>query len=62
MKTFGWIFIVIGALSFLGAFLKGNSVMGPVFWLGLGIYLVHRSAQKKEEQKDMEEWANNNRE
>ena len=49
MKTFGWIFIIIGALSFLGAFLKGNSVMGPVFWLGLGIYLVHRSAQKKEE-------------
>ena len=57
MKTFGWISIAFGGLAFLGAALKGHNVMGPVFWLGLGIYLVHRANQKKQEQKDKEDWA-----
>lgn len=59
MKTFGWIFIIIGALAFLGASLKGNNVTGPVFWLGLGIFLIYRARQKKQEQKDKEDWVNN---
>jgi len=59
MKTFGWICTVIGALALLGAALKGNNVTGPVFWLGLGIFLVYRAGQKEQEQKDKEDWANN---
>ena len=60
MKTFGWICIVFGALAFLGAALKGDNVSGPLFLLGLGVFLVHRAGQKKLEQKDKEDWANNN--
>lgn len=58
MKTFGWICIVIGSLAFLGAAFRGHNVTGPVFWLGLGIFLVHRAGQKKQEQKDKEDWVN----
>ena len=58
MKTFGWICIVFGALSFLGAALKGHVVTGPVFFLGLGIFLVYRAQQKEQENKDKEDWLN----
>lgn len=58
MKLFGWICIVIGAFSFLGAAIKGHNVTGPTFWLGLGIFLVHRAKQKEQEQKDKNDWAN----
>lgn len=61
MRTLGWICIVIGGLAFIGAAMKGNSVFGPVFWLGLGIYLVHRANQKKQEQKDKEDWMQKDR-
>ena len=47
MKTFGWICIVLGALSFIGAASAGHSVFGPVFWLALGIALVYYGNQKK---------------
>ena len=52
MKTAGWIFIVIGALAFLGAVSKGNSVFGPLFWIGMGsvlIYLKNEKGEIKEE-------------
>ncbi len=52
MKTAGWIFIVIGALAFLGAASKGNSVFGPLFWIGLGgvlLYLKRESDENKVE-------------
>jgi len=62
MKTFGWICIVIGALAFWGAALKGNNATGPVFLLGLGVFLVHRAGQKEQEQKDKENWVNNKNE
>ena len=54
MKTFGWICIVLGALSFIGAASAGHSVFGPVFWLALGIALVYLGNQKKEEKKKNE--------
>ena len=54
MKTFGWICIVLGALSFIGAASAGHSVSGPVFWLALGIALVYFGNQKKEEKKKNE--------
>lgn len=58
MKYFGWFFIIMGSLSLLGAILKGHNPTGPFFWLGLGIYLVHRASEKKKEQKEKDKWAN----
>lgn len=49
MKIAGWIFVALGALSFLGAALKGNSTIGPLFWLALGLYLLYRDNQKSKE-------------
>lgn len=57
MKTFGWICIVLGALSFLGAVSKGHSAFGPAFWLGLGIFLVYRAKVKKQEEDDKRWWS-----
>ena len=54
MKTFGWICIVLGGLSFIGAASAGHSVFGPVFWLALGIALVYFGNQKEEEKKKKE--------
>ena len=51
MKTFGWICVVLGALSFIGAASAGHSVFGPVFWLALGIALIYFGNQKEEEKK-----------
>ena len=51
MKTFGWICVVLGALSFIGAASAGHSVFGPAFWLALGIALIYFGNQKEEEKK-----------
>ena len=48
MKTTGWIFIVIGALAFLGAASKGHSVFGPLFWIGIGGVLIYLKREKEE--------------
>ena len=48
MKTAGWIFIVIGALAFLGAASKGHSVFGPLFWIGIGGVLIYLKREKEE--------------
>jgi hypothetical protein len=57
MKTWGWICVVFGGLAFLGAVLKGNNPTGPVFWLGLGVFLLYRANQKKQEQKEKDKWS-----
>jgi|GEM_PF-592808 hypothetical protein bacD2_24371 len=49
MKITGWILVVLGALSFLGAALKGNGTIGPLFWLALGSYLLYRVNKKSKE-------------
>ena len=48
MKTAGWIFIVIGVLAFFGAASKGNSVFGPLFWIGIGGALIYLRREKEE--------------
>ena len=40
MKVAGWILIVFGALSLIGAAAAGNSAFGSLFWIGLGIAFV----------------------
>ena len=51
MKTAGWIFVVIGALAFLGAASKGDSVFGPLFWIGIGIVLLYLKKEREENDK-----------
>lgn len=52
MKTVGWIFIVIGALAFLGAASKGNSVFGPLFWIGIGGVLLYLKREREENKEE----------
>ena len=62
MKIVGWICLIIGSLAFIGAIIKDHNITGPVFFLGLGIYLLHISNKKKLEKKDKEKWNNNSTE
>lgn len=59
MRTGGLICIVLGSLSLLGAIIGGHSAFGPLFWSGLGLYLVHRANQKEQEEIDKNNWNNN---
>ena len=43
MKKFGIGLLIFGSLAFLGAALKGNSVLGPCFFIALGSYLIYRA-------------------
>ena len=52
MKTAGWILIVIGALAFIGAASKGDSVFGPLFWIGIGIVLLYLKREREENDKE----------
>lgn len=52
MKIAGWIFSIIGILSLLGAAIKGHSAFGPCFWLALGIFLLYKSYNQKDESKE----------
>ena len=52
MKTAGWILIVIGALAFIGAVSKGDSVFGPLFWIGIGIVLLYLKREREENDKE----------
>lgn len=59
MKTWGWVLLIFGSLSFLGAIIVGKaSPMGGMFFAALGAYLIHRAKQKKEEDKKKKEWEN----
>lgn len=43
MKTIGWIILVFGVLSCLGALLAGHSIFGPATILAIGILLKKKS-------------------
>ena len=51
MKTIGWILLVIGVLSLIGAASAGDSVFGPLFFVSIGAYLLYRANNKDEEPK-----------
>ena len=48
MKTTGWVFTIIGILSFIGAASQGDNTFGPLFWIGLGITLIFFGTKKEE--------------
>jgi len=52
MKTAGWILIVIGVLALLGATSKGDSVFGPLFWIGTGIVLLYLKKEREKNNKE----------
>lgn len=56
MKITGWIIIILGALALLGCLLKGSSIFGPLIWLGIGIYLIHRAKEKEREKQEFINW------
>ena len=58
MKIAGWICTVFGGLALIGCLMGGSSAFGPLFWLGLGIYLIHRANEKKREKQEFEDWSN----
>lgn len=62
MKTLGLIFVILGGLSFLGCLYGGNSSIGPLFFIGLGAYLIHRANEKIKEKKEKEEWEDSKQE
>ena len=47
MKIAGWICTILGAVSLLGTIVGGNNLLGPTFWLALGLFLLYK-ANKKE--------------
>ena len=46
MRTTGWVLLVIGIIALLGASYKGHHVMGPAFFIALGLWLI--SKKKKQ--------------
>lgn len=58
MRILGWILLILGILSFIGAASQGNSIIGPVFFGGLGAYLLSRVNKKKQEEHDKDKWIN----
>lgn len=48
MKIAGWICLVLGGLSFIGAASQGDSVFGPCFWIALGAFLLYKVYNKDE--------------
>ncbi len=47
MKTAGWIFIAIGTISGLGNLIGGNGIFGALFFIAIGIALIHFGKQKE---------------
>lgn len=58
MRKWGWTLIVLAGLALIGTLSAGNNPLGPVFWLGVGIYLVYRADRKEKENKEKEDWKN----
>lgn len=50
MKILGFVFLVIGIISFLGALLGGSSAIGPCFCIALGAFLIYRAHENKHDE------------
>ena len=49
MKTTGWVLLVFGGLSCLGALTAGHRIFGPVFFIAIGLMLINKSNNDKKE-------------
>ena len=49
MKIAGWILLVLGSLSCIGALTAGHNISGPLFWIAIGIMLIIRSKHNKKD-------------
>lgn len=47
MKTTGWVLLVIGSLSCLGALTAGHSIFGPLVFIAIGLMLINKSKNDK---------------
>lgn len=56
MKKIGYIILVFGILSFIGCLSARANLLGPIFWIGLGIFLLYRANQKKKNQEEKDKW------
>lgn len=54
MKIAGWICFGLGILSLFGAASAGNSIAGPCFWIALGLFLLYKSKNKKDEPSNID--------
>lgn len=61
MKKAGYVCIVFGSISLLGCILGGTSVFGPLFWIAVGIALIHKAKSKVKSAEELKEWENNNK-
>lgn len=61
MKTTGRILLILGILSFIGGITKGNVLVGPIFFIMLGCYLIDKSNKKEQEKKEQENWMKDKR-
>lgn len=52
MKIAGIILLILGILSLLGAVLGETSAFGPIFFIALGVFLIHKSNNKKDNVPD----------
>lgn len=56
MKIAGIIVMIIGGFALLGTLISGSSLLGPVFWMAIGGYLIHCGNKKKKKNEKFEQW------
>lgn len=49
MRTTGWVLLVLGALSCLGALTAGDSIFGPLFFIAMGLMFINKSKNDKKD-------------
>ena len=64
MRTWGWIFLVIGILNFLifliaagtDPEMAGSPLSSAIMFAVLGAFLISRANKKEQEEKERNEW------
>lgn len=46
MRITGWILLVIGIMALIGAAYKGHHIIGPTFFIALGLLLISKKKNK----------------
>ena len=48
--------MIIGGVALLATLISGSSLLGPVFWMAIGGYLIHCGNKKKKKDEKFEQW------